>query len=93
MSQPLTRGGTPWHPEYLDAIASDVCIGCGRCFKVCPRHVLKPAGMSEDGELLDFDDDDAFRKIMTVEDADDCTGCGACLKVCSTTAMSFARAP
>ena len=90
MSQ--TRAGAAWQPKYLDGIDTDVCIGCGRCFKVCPRNVLQPAGMSEDGEELDFDDDDAFRKIMKVSDAGDCIGCAACAKVCSTTAMSFVTA-
>ncbi len=87
-----TRGGTAWQPNYLDVINQDVCIGCARCFKVCPRAVLQPAGMTEDGEQVDFDDDEAFRKIMTVEDAADCIGCGACAKVCSTTAMAFVAA-
>lgn len=92
MSQLVTRGGKPWTPKYLDSINSDTCIGCGRCFKVCPRTVLMPAGMTEDGEEVDFDDDEAFRKIMKVVQANDCIGCAACEKVCSTTAMSFASA-
>lgn len=87
-----TRGGTPWQPQYLDAINAEVCIGCARCFKVCPQDVLQPAGMTEDGEQVDFDDDEAFRKIMMVEDSDDCIGCAACAKVCSTSAMAFATA-
>ena len=35
----VTRGGTPWTPQFVEAIDSKVCIGCGRCFKVCPRDV------------------------------------------------------
>jgi len=88
----LTRSGAPWTPAFLDAIDDTVCIGCGRCFKICPRKVLHPAGINEDGELIDFDDDDAERKIMTLADKGDCIGCKACQRLCSTTAMSFVGA-
>lgn len=90
MLQMVTRGGTPWQPRFLDAINQESCIGCGRCFKVCSRKVLAPAGMTEDGEQVDFDDDEAFRKIMMVANANDCIGCTSCGKVCSTSSMQFA---
>ncbi len=36
----LTRGGRSWTPDYLVAIDPALCIGCGRCFKVCGRDVM-----------------------------------------------------
>ncbi len=36
----ITRGGTPWVPQFVTALDESKCIGCGRCFKVCPRDVL-----------------------------------------------------
>ena len=75
-----TRDGRAWEPEYLIAIDSKTCIGCGRCFKVCGRNVMTLKGLTEDGELVaiesssDEDDDDDYddefeRKIMTMADA------------------------
>lgn len=79
----LTRGGSAWIPSYLLGIAQDVCIGCGRCFKVCGRAVMTLKGITEDGDLVGLDDDEEFeRKVMTVTDPDSCIGCAACARVC-----------
>ena len=61
----LTRDGRSWDPQYLVAIDADVCIGCGRCFKVCGRGVMTLRGIDEDGALVDLDDDEEVeRKVM-----------------------------
>lgn len=89
MSAFLTRGGTPWTPDYLLSIDPEACIGCGRCFKVCTRGVMELMGVNEDGDLVDpfEDEDDVERKIMIVKNAGDCIGCGSCEKVCGTNAQ------
>jgi Nif-specific ferredoxin III len=80
-----TRDGRPWTPEYLLAIDAEVCIGCGRCFKVCGRNVMTLKGVDEDGELVPLEDDeDVERKVMAMDDAGACIGCGACARVCPT---------
>jgi Nif-specific ferredoxin III len=83
---PITRDGRPWTPQYLLSIDAEVCIGCGRCFKVCGREVMTLKGVDEDGEIvaLDEDDDDIERKVMAMNDAGACIGCGACARVCPT---------
>lgn len=86
----LTRDGTPWMPSYLVSIDGGTCIGCGRCFKVCPQGVMHLYGVDDAGELLGAvteDDDDDFdgelnRKIMRVDNSGACIGCNACSKVC-----------
>ena len=82
----VTRDGRSWHPDYLIAIDGKTCIGCGRCFKVCGRNVMTLKGLTEEGELVDLDDDDdeIERKVMTMADAGACIGCGACARVCPT---------
>ena len=83
----ITRDGRAWAPQYLLEINPDVCIGCGRCFKVCGRDVMTLKGLSEDGDLveLDEDDDDEIeKKVMTMNDPGACIGCGACARVCPT---------
>ena len=32
--------GETWTPTFVQSIDEEKCIGCGRCFKVCPRGVL-----------------------------------------------------
>ena len=88
-----TRGGTHWTPEFLVAIDDRKCIGCGRCFKVCPRKVLDLVERGEDMEVdEDWDDHDAMM-VMTVADAMDCIGCGACGRVCPKGCHSYAPQP
>ncbi|CAA7615283.1 ferredoxin III, nif-specific [Magnetospirillum sp. UT-4] len=85
-----TRNGTPWTPKYLTAIDQELCIGCGRCYKVCTMGVLKLMGTNEDGDMCDpFDDDDGEieRKVMTIDNAGNCIGCSSCNAVCGTNAQ------
>ncbi len=32
----LTRGGLSWTPAFVVDLRQATCIGCGRCYKVCP---------------------------------------------------------
>jgi Nif-specific ferredoxin III len=81
----MTRDGRQWIPEYLLSIDAKVCIGCGRCFKVCGRNVMTLKGVGDEGELVSLDDDDDIeRKVMALNDAGACIGCGACARVCPT---------
>jgi formate hydrogenlyase subunit 6/NADH:ubiquinone oxidoreductase subunit I len=45
-------------------------------------------GISEDHELVDPDDGDAERMIMTVANAGSCIGCNACGMVCGKNAQT-----
>ena len=84
-----TRDGTPWIPKYLLSIKDEICIGCGRCFKVCTQNVLKMMGLNEDGEMCDpeDEDDDSNRKIMTIANPGLCIGCESCGTVCGKKAL------
>ena len=77
-------------PQYLLAIDPALCIGCGRCFKVCGRGVMTLYGLDEAGKLLNLDDDDEDieRKVMALVDAGACVGCGACARVCPTNSQT-----
>ncbi|MDQ7990414.1 MAG: ferredoxin III, nif-specific [Candidatus Dactylopiibacterium sp.] len=80
----ITRGGTPWTPEFAVALNARVCIGCGRCYKVCTRDVLELIDRSEDDlpDDDDEDDSDSIASVMSLANPMDCTGCGACSRVC-----------
>lgn len=84
----VTRGGTPWTPSYVEAINPKNCIGCGRCFKVCPRDVLTLQDRGDDEVDDDWDDEDA-KAMMVVKDAMDCIGCGACGRTCPKSCFTF----
>ena len=92
----VTRDGTPYTPEFLVGIDGGLCIGCGRCYRVCGRDVMTLKGVDEDGELVDLDDeddDDEFeRKVMVMANAGACIGCGACARVCPKNCQTHAPA-
>jgi Nif-specific ferredoxin III len=93
----FTRGGEEYTPAFVMEIDQAHCIGCGRCFKVCPRDVFDLIDR-EDVEGLtasddDFDDDDYYdddddgfsddtAMVMSLKNAMDCIGCGSCARIC-----------
>ncbi len=92
----LTRGGEEYVPAFVMDINQANCIGCGRCFKVCPRDVFDLverdeveglAAADDDYDDDDYgDDDDGFSDdtamVMNLKNAMDCIGCGACARIC-----------
>jgi len=88
----VTRGGAEWTPAFIAALNQGNCIGCGRCFKVCPRDVfelVEREAMDDEEEFEDDsydDDDDGFSDdtsmVMSLMNALDCIGCQACSRVC-----------
>ena len=85
----LTRGGAPWTPEFVTAIDQGKCIGCGRCYKVCPRQVLDLV----ERELDDDDDsDDDNMMVMSIANVQDCIGCGSCGRVCPKSCYTYSPA-
>ncbi len=93
MIQGLTRGGGAWTPEFVMALDAKKCIGCGRCYKVCPRDVFTLVDRSEVLADDDLDDDDDELKVMTLKDALDCIGCMSCSRVCPKQCHSHAAMP
>ena len=90
----LTLGGTVWTPEFVTALDPKKCIGCGRCYKVCPRSVLDLIVRGEDMEMDDEDyDEDDTASVMTLANAGDCIGCGACGRVCPKGCYTYAAQP
>jgi Nif-specific ferredoxin III len=79
--------GESWTPTFVKNINEDTCIGCGRCFKVCPRGVLELVGLDHEGNRVgisdDEDDDEEYeKKVMTIAHQELCIGCTACSKIC-----------
>jgi Nif-specific ferredoxin III len=91
--------GETWTPTFVQALDDTKCIGCGRCFKVCPRGVLELVGLTEDGERIavdldDEDDDEEYeKKVMTIAHQELCIGCTACAKICPKKCYTHAAAP
>lgn len=91
----MTRGGEVYTPAFVMEINQQNCIGCGRCFKVCPRDVfdlvdredvegLDAADEYEDDDYDDEDDgfSDDTAMVMSLKNALDCIGCGSCARIC-----------
>ena len=90
--------GASWIPTFVASLDDKKCIGCGRCFKVCPRGVLELVGLTEDGERICFDPDDDDddeeyeKKVMTLAHQELCIGCTACAKICPKKCYTHASA-
>jgi Nif-specific ferredoxin III len=93
----LTAGGALWTPAFVQAIAQERCIGCGRCFKVCPRDVfdlVDRADILADDDIDDYDDlDDDNAQVMNIANALDCIGCEACSRVCPKDCFTHSTLP
>lgn len=87
-----TRGGSEWTPEFATFLDPKKCIGCGRCYKVCPRNVLDLVERTDDMELDDDFDDDDNMMVMTIAHGEDCIGCGSCGRVCPKGCYTYAPA-
>lgn len=90
-----TLDGSIWTPEFVTALDPKKCIGCGRCFKICPRNVLDLTERGEEMEMDgddDCDEDDDAPSVMTIANAGDCIGCGACGRTCPKGCYSYATA-
>jgi Nif-specific ferredoxin III len=87
----ITRGGVEWTPAFVISINQNLCIGCGRCYKVCPRSVFELIDR-DDLDLEEMDDDDDFDEapgmVMNLKDALDCIGCESCSRVCPKGCLS-----
>ncbi|MBA4257131.1 MAG: ferredoxin III, nif-specific [Polaromonas sp.] len=90
--------GATWTPTFVAALDDEKCIGCGRCFKVCPRGVLELVGINEDGEHVQVDEDDDdddgeyVKKVMTIAHQALCIGCTACARICPKKCYTHAAA-
>ncbi|CRI63706.1 Ferredoxin-3 [Thiocapsa sp. KS1] len=89
----ITRGGVEWTPAFIESINQNNCIGCGRCYKVCPRDVFELVDRDDlDLEELEDEGDDDFDEapgmVMNLKDALDCIGCQACSRVCPKKCLS-----
>jgi Nif-specific ferredoxin III len=92
--------GAAWTPTFVQSINEDKCIGCGRCFKVCPRGVLALVGLDAEGQRIglsgdgdeDDDDEEYEKKVMTIAHQDLCIGCTACAKICPKKCYTHAPA-
>ncbi|MCG6896889.1 MAG: ferredoxin III, nif-specific [Thiocapsa sp.] len=90
----ITRGGGEWTPAFVIDINQNHCIGCGRCYKVCPRDVFELVdrddldldALEDEGDDDDFDE--APGMVMNLKDALDCIGCQACSRVCPKKCLS-----
>lgn len=83
----LTRGGDTWTPQFVTDLNQEKCIGCGRCYKVCPRNVLDLVEREMDD---DDEGDDDNTMVMSIANALDCIGCGSCGRVCPKDCYTYA---
>jgi Nif-specific ferredoxin III len=76
----LTRGKKEYVPRFVKAVDDELCIGCGRCMKICARGVLAPR---------EVDEEDSAKMFCAVANPEECIGCEACGRTCKKGAFSF----
>jgi Nif-specific ferredoxin III len=89
--------GRAGRPPSCRAIDEAKCIGCGRCFRVCPRGVLELVGLDDEGQRIGLDPDgdeeeEYEKKVMTIAHQELCIGCTACSKICPKKCYTHAAA-
>lgn len=90
--------GASWTPAFVQAVNEQKCIGCGRCFRICPRGVLELVGLSEEGERIalevdaDDEEEEYEKKVMTIARQELCIGCTACSRICPKKCYTHAAA-
>lgn len=91
----VTRGGAEWTPNFIIDLNQSNCIGCGRCYKTCPRDVFElvdrdDLDLADDLDDDDYDDDfdDDTSMVMSLKNMMDCIGCEACSRVCPKKCMT-----
>jgi Nif-specific ferredoxin III len=94
----VTRGGEEWTPAFIVDLNQGNCIGCGRCYKTCPRDVFElverdELEMADDMDDDDDDYDDDNTMVMSLKNVMDCIGCEACSRVCPKKCMSHEAQP
>jgi Nif-specific ferredoxin III len=84
-----------WTPAFIVSLNQENCIGCGRCYKVCPRDVFELVEREADEDADDADDgfSDDTSMVMAIVNALDCIGCQACAKVCPKDCQTHAPQP
>lgn len=88
----ITRGGDIWTPAFITALYQETCIGCGRCYKVCPRDVFDLIERSDEAADSDYFPDDTAM-VMSLRNPMDCMGCQSCARVCPKNCHSHAPLP
>ncbi len=86
----ITRGGTVWTPLFVVDLNQKKCIGCGRCFKVCPRSVFELVERGEDMEMEDEDFADDAEAARATEDALMAAGMAATVAGAATVLITHA---
>ncbi len=76
----FTRGKKEYVPRFVKAVDGELCIGCGRCMKICARGVLAPR---------EVDEEDSAKMFCSVANPEECIGCEACGRTCKKGAFSF----
>lgn len=89
--------GASWTPTFVQSIDEGKCIGCGRCFRVCPRGVLELVGLDDEGGRIALDPDgeeeeEYEKKVMTIAHQELCIGCTACSRICPKKCYTHAAA-
>jgi len=70
-----TKDKSEWIPRFVESLDKNSCIGCGRCYKACPRGCLHP-------QEFEDEETDTINIIMQIVDDKNCIGCCSCSIAC-----------
>jgi ferredoxin len=70
--------------NFIAAIDSEKCTGCGKCVQVCPVEAVKLASAHDSGNP---------NRRVARQDEKSCLGCGVCVRACPKQAIRLESRP
>jgi len=86
----MRRHGPIEYEIYMIGIDEALCVGCGKCFDICPTDVFQMVQRPEGSPRPDpLPGRPPVERLALVERSENCLYCQGCEGICPTTAITI----